>query len=503
MNENLGPMSYMPGDGDGPANDLAYTSAIGRTGEIVGKLFGKSRASAKRTIKSLWTKVAKGIGIGGRSGGSRPIAASSFGALSVYAAGAGLSYISQLLVARTIGADSFGIYSYVLAWVTLLAYLSTLGFHVSLLRFVPAYRAKQRWSLARGVIQYSQRGALGVGLCVILIGACIILARYKFMLPELAMTFLLGIVTVPIISQHLISASVVRAFGGIVKALAPERVVRDGVLLIVVAIASWSGVFLLDAKLAMAASLIGALATLGVLKFFFGQLRPVELEGERPVFAVREWLQPTLPIMFIVVADTLMSRSGVIVLGLTGNTRDAGVFAVALSMSLLTALPRMAVAAAFAPTVSDLYTRDDQTGLQALAAKASVLSLVGTLGIAIPLLLLNAPLLALFGQTYVAGAPLVIALVLAQVFAAACGPQQHIITMTGNERSGATIMITCAVANLTACMLAIDSYGTMGVALAMSATLVVWNLAMGVYIRQRLHMLPGLVSALESMRNKD
>ena len=43
-------------------------------------------------------------------------------------------------------------YAYVSAWVTLLGYFSTLGFHVSLLRFVPAYQAREEWALARGVI---------------------------------------------------------------------------------------------------------------------------------------------------------------------------------------------------------------------------------------------------------------------------------------------------------------------------------------------------------------
>ncbi|TIQ09034.1 MAG: exopolysaccharide biosynthesis protein, partial [Mesorhizobium sp.] len=63
-------------------------------------------------------------------------------ALLIYIGGAGLTSLAQLLIARIVGSTSYGIYSYVLAWASVLAYLATLGFNVSLLRFVSAYSAK-------------------------------------------------------------------------------------------------------------------------------------------------------------------------------------------------------------------------------------------------------------------------------------------------------------------------------------------------------------------------
>ncbi len=88
----------------------------------------------------------------GGDGRGQPLGRASITALAVLAVGAGLTCMAQLVTARIIGPDSYGVYAYVLAWVTLLGYFSTLGFHVSLLRFVPAYQAKEQWALARGVI---------------------------------------------------------------------------------------------------------------------------------------------------------------------------------------------------------------------------------------------------------------------------------------------------------------------------------------------------------------
>jgi O-antigen/teichoic acid export membrane protein len=180
------------------------------------------------------------------------------------------------------------------------------------------------------------------------------------------------------------------------------------------------------------------------------------------------------------IADNVMSRAGVIALGLAGSTLDAGIFAVAFNMAILTALPRMAVATVFAPTVSALFVHENQAGLQSLSARAACLSLLGTACVAIPLLLLAQPLLAWFGRDFVAGAPIVTILVLGEVFAAACGPQQHLITMTGHERTGATMLAVCA-------------------AFARTATLIAWNVAMGVFVYRRLRLMPGLVASFKAI----
>jgi O-antigen/teichoic acid export membrane protein len=428
-----------------------------------------------------------------------PLARASIAAFAVFVVGALLTYLAQLVTARVIGPDSYGIYAYVLAWVTLLGYFSTLGFHVSLLRFVPAYQTKEEWALVRGVIRYSLRGAAGTAIGIVLIGVCGIIALHGSMGPELAHTFLLGIVAVPFLALHLIGASVVRAFGGIVAALAPERVVRDGLLLAIVAVAFWGNLYYLDATLAMAATLLSSLVMLGLISISFRQLRPPSLAHVKPAYAAEDWWRPTLPLTVIMIADNVMSRAGVIALGLAGSMLDAGIFAVALSMAILTALPRMAVATVFAPTVSALFVQENQAGLQSLSAKAACLSLLGTACVAIPLLLLAQPLLAWFGRDFVAGAPIVTILVLGEVFAAACGPQQHLVTMTGHERTGATMLAVCAGSNFVACMLLIDFLGMTGAALARTVTLIAWNAAMGVFVYRRLRLMPGLVASFKAI----
>jgi hypothetical protein len=71
--------------------------------------------------------------------------------------------------------------------------------------------------------------------------------------------------------------------------------------------------------------------------------------------------------------------------------------------------------------------------------------------------------------------------------------------MTGHERTGAAMLATCAGSSFIACMLMIDLLGTTGVALVMTAALITWNVAMGVFIHRRLHLMPGLFASFKAM----
>jgi len=67
------------------------------------------------------------------------LARSSVYGLLIYVCGAGLTFFVQLLIARLLHAQGYGIYSYVWAWVSLLSNGATLGFVGFVLRFTSSF----------------------------------------------------------------------------------------------------------------------------------------------------------------------------------------------------------------------------------------------------------------------------------------------------------------------------------------------------------------------------
>jgi len=218
---------------------------------------------------------------------------------------------------------------------TILAYFSALGFDIALLRFVPAYQTTEAWSLARGVIQYAERRVLAVSVLVMLTGASVIMIWSREFSPELRNTFLVGFILAPVWALLWIRCAIVRAFGGVVLALVPDRVARDGLLLVLVVLASLALRRHTDGPLVMMATLVGSIVALGLASLAMRRLRPDMLTAVLPEYAAATWRHTAVPLVIIAAAEALLDRTGVVLLGWFGETRDAGIYNLAFNIAFL------------------------------------------------------------------------------------------------------------------------------------------------------------------------
>ena len=425
------------------------------------------------------------------------VARGGVAALAIHIGGAGLTYCAQLLIARSIGAAGFGVYAYVFAWITVLAYCAALGFDVSMLRFVAAYQAQGAWPLLRGVIRYGERRAAACGFGIALAGILAIKLAASGLSPDLANTFLVGFLLVPLWALLWIRSSIVRAFGGVVSALAPDRMIRDGLLLAMIGAASLVPGWRMGAPAVMGATLVSSAVGLGLVTLALHRWKPAAVRRIAPEYASGTWARVALPLVVIGVADVVLNRTGVVLLGWTGHTTDAGIYALAFNVAFLAALPRAAVSALLAPAISDLFVRVDRAGLQALATKTALWTLAGAACIAIPAELLAEPILTWFGRSFAAGVPALRILLIGQLVTAGAGSQLYLLTMTGHERSVALLMLATAAVNGAACAGFIGLLGLTGAAIATTMTVVGWNAAMALLIWRYLGLIPGGIAALK------
>jgi O-antigen/teichoic acid export membrane protein len=430
-------------------------------------------------------------GIFGNAPVSR-VARSGVTAFFVYGVGFGLTYCSQLIIARVVGVETYGVYAYVFAWMVVLAYFSTLGFDVGLLRFVAAYEAERAWPLLRGVIQYAQRRALFVGLSVIFLGIWVVKAWVVS--PELRNTFFAGFALVPILALVRIRCSAVRAFGGVVSALVPDRVVRDGTLIGLLAVAGFGLGWTINAPFVMAATLIGSVLGLVCAGVAMRYRRPRAVDNVSPVYDAAAWRRAAIPLVILGATEALMNRTGVILLGWIADTKNAGIYSLAFNIALVVTMPRIAVNTLFAPMISNLYTRRDKETMQVLITRTASWTFYAGICIAAALFVLADPLLAWFGAGYNAGVPALRILLVSQVLAASAGSQLYVMTMTGHERNAAVLLACCAVVNAGASAVLVHMFGLTGAAIGTAVSLVVWNLAMALFLWRRLNLLPGVLA---------
>ena len=412
-------------------------------------------------------------------------------AFLVYGVGSGLTYLSQLVIARVVGAESYGIYAFVVAWMTVLAYFAALGFDVSLLRLLPSYRAKQAWGLLKGVTRYAEQCVVATGFGVVLSGVCIVVLWVK-PAPELLDTLLIGLFLVPVWALLWVRAARVRAFGGVMSALAPDRLVREGLLLGVIGLASFHRAWSISAPWAILATLASSTAGLVMVSIAAHARWPRSLDAVKPEYESPLWRRAALPLVLIAVAEAGMNRTGVVLFGWLGYTKEAGTYALAFNVASLALLPRMAVNALFAPMIAECFARDDRVALQMLMNKGAVWTSLGAAAIALPLLLLAEPMLGWFGHDFLPAAPALRILLIGQVMVAATGSQLFLMTMTGHERAAAALLILCAISNVAITVFLLMAFGLVGAAIANIMIILVWNSAMTIFIWRRLSLMPGV-----------
>jgi O-antigen/teichoic acid export membrane protein len=414
------------------------------------------------------------------------------GAFTINVAGAAVAFLAQLVCARALGAQSYGIYAYVNAWITVLSLLTTLGFQTGLLRFASAYVAREEWGLLRGVVRYVERRVILAGAVLAAVGAATIWGLGDRLGPELAHTFLIGLAVVPALALLQVLSSLLRALGRVVAALAPGQLVRQLTLLLVVVPMAF-GITEIGAPLAMALTLAGALIGLWLVRHSLRRATPAAMAAAPLAEERAVWRSAAAFLLLMAGAQVLMRRTDVLMLGWFAGTTEAGIYAVASRLAELVSFALTAVNIIFAPTISALYARGDGSGLQSLVTTTAWWVTICALVIAAPLFVFAGTLLWLFGEPFVAGAMALRILLLGQLVNAAAGSVSYLMTMTGQERHAALIIVAATLGNICANMILIPAFGMAGAAVANAVTVAAWNIAMALFLWRRLRIVPTIL----------
>ena len=423
------------------------------------------------------------------------LARGAAGAITINVAGVGIGFLAQLVLARVLGAESYGVYAYVSAWVAVLSLLTTLGFQAGLLRFASAYAAQEQWGLLRGVVRYAERRVLLAGMGLAGVGAAIIAGLGDQLSGALAHTFLIGFAVFPVVAILQVRASVLRAFGRVVAALVPNRPLRQLVVLLGV---GTLGVGMGDVgpPLAMAITLAGALLGLGWISRSLRRARPRALTEAAIAEERTLWLSATRFMFLLAAAQLLMDRADMLLLGLFDGTTSAGIYAIAYGIAALVTFVLTAVNIIFAPTIAALYAQGDRSGLQTLVTTTAWWTTLSALALALPLLVFPEIWLGLFGKAFVAGSNALRILIIGQLVNAIAGSVSYLMMMTGQERQAALIVVGATAGNLVLNLLLIPPFGMEGAAIANAATLTAWNVAMAIFVWRKLDIVPSILGSL-------
>ncbi len=400
------------------------------------------------------------------------------GSLAVKVAGQALLLGAMAGLARYLGADQYGRYIYVLAWVRVLVMVCRFGGDTLLLRYVPAYVRREQWAPLKGLLLYSVLAAALSWLVLAGLIWFLMVQPGRGGTAALRAVILAGIAVLIVQSVADLARAVLQGLGYVVRAAAPDQLVRPVALFLFVVVAGSIMGADRTGALAMWGALFAASIVLLTLLYALWSRFPRPGGASGVVFRNREWIRVGSSLLFISGAQLLLTQVDTLMVGAMIGTAEAGIYNGASRLAGLVVFGLGAVAAIAAPTIASLHAAGDEAGLRHLFRLTARGLILTTVPVAALLLLCGGWALSVFGPEFVPGRPALSILVVAQTVNAAAGPVGYLMTMTGRERFMAGVVGCSLLANIGLNLALIPVWGLVGGAVATAITTIAWNVVL-------------------------
>jgi O-antigen/teichoic acid export membrane protein len=393
-------------------------------------------------------------------------------AFTIRVGSAGLLYLSQIALARWMGATDYGMY--VLAWtcVLVLGGLSHVGLSMVMMRQLPAYAETGNTEQARGLLLGGRLLALGLGSLVAFVVGMLVW-WYEAAIDQARLwPMYLALACVPLYALSDVQDGIGRGRGWIGAALVPVYILRPALLLTGIAIAHAAGLKTTAATAVMAAILATALSA-GIQYLWLRSKLAAEFPPGPRAYAFGTWMRIGAPLLAIYGAELTLQNADVLLLSLWRPAAEVGMYFAAAKTMALVMFVHYAVGSAFAHRFSALAAKGDQNGLAEAVQDAVRWTFWPSLAAAGILLLAGRPVLALFSPAFVEAFPVMAVLVIGFLARAAYGPAEMLLNMLGEQRRCAIVVVTAAALSIGLQLLLIPQFGLLGAATATAIALVV------------------------------
>lgn len=412
--------------------------------------------------------------------------------LAVTAVGVAVGFAVQVVLARLLGVNEFGIYSWALAWVNFLVLFACSGFEGLMSKRLPAYLIDRQFGRARGFLLFSALWVGGFALVLSLVVFAIAWMMQARLLPGVLATLALCILVTPLFALGSLRESILRAVKQVFRGQVLEAVVRPLLLAaftvaLVVAASAQA-----DAVTAMVAQGLASFIVFVVGGFWVWRALPAPAREYAPQWQRKSWLVEALPFLAISGASAVSRQVGTLTLGAFGTAADTGIHAAIMRIAELVLMGSFSVAAIAAPLLVEVLKRNDTIGLtQILRWGARGASAFGCVA-ALVILWLGEWILAAFGKAFPAGEGALHVMLYGTVLGVFAGLSGVLLAMSGQAAVRAAIGWTSAACNLVLCLALVPAYGLHGAAWSFTLAMLVDSVLCLYYCWRRHRVWAGL-----------
>lgn len=400
-----------------------------------------------------------------------------------------LGVLLAVVLARVLGAEGYGTYTYVYTLIAVLAIPVQLGLPILIVRETAKAQAAGDWTKLKGVWCWSAAAVGKLSLVLIVVSGATAWAFARHFSELQIATFAWGILLVPLFAIGALCGAALRGLGKVLQGQITQAILRPGLLIVSVLATVW---LLPNDKVtpayAMSLHVFAAFAAFAMGAVLLSHARPEEVRRTRGFrFEKREWLMSTLPLAVIGGVQLINQYTDVLMLGFFTSAEDIGIYRVAMHGATLVSFGLSAIGIVTTPYFARFYELNEMKQFQRLSTMSARAMLIIALPAGIVLIIFGGAILRLvFGPAFEQGHSVLSILVLGHIVHAGFGSVGPLLNMTGHERATAKWIMLAGACNVILNGILIPLYGMIGAAIATSITLVIWNCVLWRAVRTNL-----------------
>ena len=404
---------------------------------------------------------------------------------------AAVGYGFKIYIARTLGAESLGLYALGMTIVSLMGMINVLGLPESAVRFVASYSASKQFQELRSLLWNGSWMLVASNLifAVILLRAGPWIANRFYHVPRLAEYL-------PLFAAIMLTAALNSFYGSVLsgfrevgrrtivaKIVASSVTIAASVVLITLGYGLWGY---------LAAQVLSAFCVLVLLVVFAYRLTPVEarLPDLKNLWIRSEIWSFACAMLGVKLMDFIAMQTDKVALGVYRSAHEVGLYAVVASLIAYETIILQSVNQIFAPVIADIHARGEHELLGRLFQTLTKWILGLTLPLAIVLVVYARPIMALFGHDFEAGWRLLIIGTCGQMVNCAVGSVGSLLWMSGHERRLVRVQVVMGALMVLLCIGLVPVWGALGAVIAAAITNVGMNLWNLLEVRNVLELSP-------------
>jgi O-antigen/teichoic acid export membrane protein len=384
--------------------------------------------------------------------------------------GRGIYVLGQIVIARLLGPEAFGLYAIGWSILRILQATTSLGLHNGVIRFGSRHYHDDPASLKGVVLQ-----SLGWGLAAsVLAGIAVFLAapwlEGLFGAPGLASVVQGFSVAIPLATGLKVAAAATRISQRMQYSVFAEDLAQPAISLTLAVT-----LFLLGWRLAgaVAADVTSFGVAFVLILFLLKRTFPVVFSAQvQSRFYTQEILLFSLPTTLVGVFPLLTTWADRLFIGYFRPSADVGVYQALAQISIMFTIILRALNLTFAPLIADLYHRREMDRLEVLFRISTKWALY--LSIPIFLVICVAPqelLYVIFGAEYAGGSLPLVILAIGQLINVGTGAVGTLLIMTGRQNRWLVFSAAALLASGTLHLMLIPRLGLSGAALSTSISI--------------------------------